>query len=70
VTWRNAEALTGLVGKPVRLRFQLRNGELYSFWVSDREDGRSNGYIAAGGPGYSGFTDTVGMAALKAASRR
>jgi hypothetical protein len=70
VTWRNVEALAGLAGKPVRLRFQLRKGELYSFWVSDSESGRSNGYIAAGGPGYSGFTDTVGAAALGAASRR
>jgi hypothetical protein len=67
VVWRRASGLEAVRNQPVRLRFHLRHGELYSFWVSDRENGRSNGYIAAGGPGYSGFTDTVGSAALEAA---
>jgi len=70
VVWRNARTLAALQGKPVRFRFHLRNGELFAFWVSDSEDGRSNGYIAGGGPGYSGFKDTVGVKALQAGRRR
>ncbi len=65
VVWREAESLAAVRGKPVRFRFQVRDGELFAFWVSDQENGRSNGYIAAGGPGYSGFTDTVGCAATR-----
>jgi hypothetical protein len=67
VVWRDARSLASLRGKPARFRFQLTNGELFAFWVSDSEDGRSNGYIAGGGPGYSGFKDTVGVKALQAA---
>jgi hypothetical protein len=47
-------------GKPVRLRFTLKNGSLYSFWVSPDESGASGGYVAAGGPAYPGPVDTVG----------
>ena len=31
VTWKRAESMQGLAGKPIRLRFCLRNGSLYSF---------------------------------------
>lgn len=44
-------------GKPVRIRFTLRRGSLYAFWVSRDETGRSNGYVAGGGPGYTGHVD-------------
>jgi len=44
-------------GKPVRVRFQLSNGQLYSFWVIDDERGASNGYVGAGGPDFSGVRD-------------
>jgi len=70
VVWRGAETLAALRGRPVRFRFRVRDGELFAFWISDQENGCSNGYIAAGGPGYSGFTDTVGTGALRAANRR
>ena len=66
ITWPNAPSLAALAGQPVRFRFHLTAGSLYSFWVSPSPDGRSNGYVAAGGPGYPGHTDTVGSAALKA----
>ena len=49
----------------VRLRFHLKKGKLYSFWVSADGDGASGGYVAAGGPGYTGPIDTVGRAALR-----
>ena len=55
--------LESLQGQPVRFRFRLRNGHLYSFWVSPDESGASHGYVAAGGPGFTGPTDTVGVAA-------
>ena len=59
VRWKNAD-LSLLTGKPVRFRFHLNNGSLYSFWVSPTETGLSNGYVAAGGPGFDGPTDTIG----------
>jgi hypothetical protein len=59
VTWKGAD-LTKLAGRTVRFRFHLKNGELYAFWVSPNESGASHGYVAAGGPGLTGPTDTVG----------
>jgi hypothetical protein len=56
-------------GKPVRFRFALRDGSLYAFWVSRDGTGRSDGYVAGGGPGFTGLTDTVGRAALDAERR-
>ncbi len=64
VSWQGAFDLTMLVGKPVRLRFYLTNGDLYSFWVSPDTSGASRGYVAAGGPGFTGPKDTVGSAAF------
>lgn len=65
VTWSNANDLTALTGRPVRFRFHLRNGRLYSFWVSPDRSGASHGYVAAGGPGFTGPTDTVGITAVE-----
>jgi len=64
VSWKGAGDLSALAGKPVKFRFHLTNGKLYAFWVSPDETGRSGGYVAGGGPGYTGPTDTVGSAAL------
>lgn len=36
------------------------NGQLYSFWVSPDLTGASDGYVAAGGPGFTTAIDTVG----------
>ncbi len=69
VRWRGAEDLSQLAGRPVRFRFALRHGSLFAFWVSRAPSGRSDGYVAGGGPGFTGPTDTVGRAAL-AADRR
>ncbi len=66
VRWKGAGDLSSVAGKPVRLRFELENGKLYSFWVSADETGRSDGYVAAGGPGFTGPTDTVGIGSLEA----
>jgi hypothetical protein len=60
IRWQGATNLSSVTGKPVKLRFLLKSGKLYSFWVSPDLSGASHGYVAAGGPGFAGPTDTVG----------
>jgi hypothetical protein len=60
VTWSGVDNLQPLAGTPVRFRFHLASGQLYSFWVSDSDSGASNGYLAAGGPGHNGLVDDLG----------
>ncbi len=62
IGWKETTDLSALSGTPVRFRFHLEQGRLYSFWVSEDESGASGGYVAAGGPGYTGHLDTVGKA--------
>ena len=69
VTWIGAEDLSALSGRAVRLRFHLRNGRLFAFWMSPDESGASHGYIAAGGPGFTGPTDTIGAAVSRVGSK-
>ena len=57
VAWKDGADLSALAGKPVHFRFYLRKGGLYAFWVSPDASGHSNGYVAAGGPGYDGPRD-------------
>ena len=66
VTWAGAADVSALRGKAVRLRFAVRRAALYAFWVSRDATGRSDGYVAGGGPGFTGPTDTVGRGALAA----
>lgn len=63
VTWSGAKDLSSLSGKEVRFRFRMKNGRLYSFWVSPTSAGASNGYVLGGGPGFTAHADTVGVAA-------
>jgi len=35
----------------------MRTGQLYAFWVSGKPTGESNGYVGAGGPGFTGPRD-------------
>lgn len=65
VVWRDNADLAHLAGQPVRLRFHLTRGRLYAFWVSPDENGASHGYVAAGGPGFTGNRDTVGRAGYR-----
>ena len=60
ITWKGTANLSALAGQPVRLRFHLNSGALYAFWVSPDENGASRGYVAAGGPAFTGPMDTVG----------
>ena len=64
IHWNGVSDLSSLKDQPVRFQFELTNGSLYSFWVSRDASGRSDGYVAAGGPGYPGTVDTVGAKAL------
>lgn len=60
VSWTGTKDLARLSNHPVRFRFHLRQAQLFSFWVSPNESGASYGYVAAGGPGFTGPTDTMG----------
>ncbi len=66
ITWKGEGDLAEMAGQPVRMRFTLKNGKLYSFWVSPDASGASHGYVAAGGPGFPRNRDTVGRAAYRA----
>ena len=65
VTWKGSEDISALAGQSVRFRFHLKDGSLYSFWVSPDKSGASYGYVAGGGPGFVGPTDTVGRRAYE-----
>jgi hypothetical protein len=65
VRWKGADDLGALAGKAVKFRFHLSRGQLYSFWVTPDASGASHGYVGAGGPGFTGSIDTVGVAAYK-----
>ena len=56
VEWNGGD-LAALAGREVRFRFHLARGRLYAFWVSPSDRGVSRGFVAAGGPGYSGPVD-------------
>jgi hypothetical protein len=58
--WQGVTDLSSLAGRPIKFRFYLTNGRLYSFWVTSSATGASNGYVGAGGPGFTGPTDTIG----------
>lgn len=63
LSWKGSH-ISELAGRPVRFRFRLASGKLYSFWVSPDASGSSRGYVGAGGPGFTGPVDTVGRASL------
>jgi hypothetical protein len=69
IRWQGKDDLSSLTGRPVRFRFHLRGGRLYSFWVCADESGASRGFVAAGGPGFTGPTDTVGSAGAPVGAR-
>jgi hypothetical protein len=65
IQWKDGKDLSVLAGKSVQLRFHLKNSSLYAFWVSPDASGASHGYVAAGGPGFTGTTDNVGKGAYR-----
>lgn len=58
VAWKGVEDLSAVANKPVRIRFHLKQGRLYAFWVSPNSSGVSRGFVAAGGPGYADHRDS------------
>src|SRR5262249_53686812 len=52
VAWEGRDTLEELIGEPVRFRFFVNRGRLYSFWVRRSRGGPGGGYAAAGGPGF------------------
>ena len=50
VSWKEHSDLRPLNGRNLKIRFQLEDADLYSFWISQTEDGKSSGYTAGGGP--------------------
>ena len=51
ITWKKRGDLKKVKGRDVRIKFYLRDGDLFSFWVSRWESGESNGYTGGGGRG-------------------
>ncbi len=60
LSWKIGTDLAILKNRPLRIRFHLRGGSLYAFWVSSDVSGASQGYVAGGGIGFTGSRDTVG----------
>ena len=50
VTWKDHPDLAALDGQNIKIKFYLEDADLYSFWISQTEDGKSSGYTAGGGP--------------------
>ena len=57
VRWRGRASLEAAAGAAVRFRFVLDDARLFAFWASPSPRGESRGYVAAGGPGFTGSTD-------------
>ena len=65
MSWKGVDDLSSVRGKVVKFRFHLTNGKLYSFWVSLDQSGASQGYVGAGGPGFTGVVDNKGIGAYE-----
>ena len=50
VTWKTKSDLTEISGKNIHLKFYLKKGDLYSFWISPWKSGESRGFTSGGGP--------------------
>lgn len=57
LSWAGGTSIASLANAIVRFKFVLDRAHLYAFWVSPSARGESRGYVAAGGPGYSGAMD-------------
>jgi hypothetical protein len=57
LSWKTAPDLSALQGKVIRIRFVATNASIYAFWISPDAHGASHGYVAAGGPEFTGPID-------------
>lgn len=53
IAWKKKKDVSELAGRTVRMKFYLKNGDLYAFWLSPWNTGESRGYTAGGGPGLN-----------------
>jgi hypothetical protein len=53
VRWNTRDTLDAVSTDTIRLRFVVSRSHLYSFWIAETPAGRSRGYVAAGGPGFT-----------------
>ena len=53
MAWRGGDDLSKLRGKAVRFRFEVKDGALFAFWIAKNADGRSDGFVAGGGPEFT-----------------
>lgn len=67
IEWEGIDDLSSLVGKKVKFRFNIKNGDLYAFWVSPSAKGESKGFVGGGGPGYPTSVDNQGINAYNEA---
>ncbi|MEG1538904.1 MAG: hypothetical protein RR061_04740 [Muribaculaceae bacterium] len=55
ITWKNNKNLASLKNQSIKIKFYVEDGDLYSFWISQFENGKSFGYTAGGGAGLSKY---------------
>lgn len=53
VTWKNKNDIVSLKGKNIKVKFYLKQLDLYAFWISQWKTGESKGFTAGGGPNLS-----------------
>lgn len=56
VVWKHSSELEE-GKKRLRIRFLSKNADIYSFWFADSKEGKSKGYLGAGGPGLKDAQD-------------
>jgi hypothetical protein len=64
VIWTDRRDVGELQERPIVVRFYAADAQLFSFWFSSDLAGSSHGYVAAGGPGFTGPTDSAGAARI------
>ncbi len=55
MSWKDYQMVPS--GKKIKIKFYLIDCHLYSFWISDKITGESNGYIGNGGIDYNSYRD-------------
>ncbi len=63
VAWKNGNKLELGSRKNAKLKFYLKKGKIFSFWITPDKSGASHGYVAGGGPGFKTNIDNVGKKA-------
>lgn len=51
IEWNNNPTLESLSKRNIKVKFYVTEGEIFSFWISPSDTGKSFGYTGGGGPG-------------------